>query len=389
MNRSLTLALVLIATGTIIATGAVPFSGQADELEPDADTGVLLAPADTPNGEQYTRFDADGDLFVSLTGFSGARTTYDDVFVIGYEGTPDSDQAAEVWIEHDSDRLELVRTDTTTRQQVDDPTSALTLEPGESATLGVVATVDSGAFDSLTETVTYRMTLPDSAQEDEQESGIGGGGDGDGGGEGGTGDSGGESGTGDSGGESGTGDSGGESGTGDSDGEGGTGDSGGEGGTGDSGGETETADGDADGSIEDTEVGPAPAGSATLFPGGFPIDFGTFFFPWYGWLLLAAVLTVTVDYLVQTRARDVRPLLETSPESRQSRARYVFFRLGLLWLTVAVVTLAAMVGLSTLGLEGRALFLTILIGSIGLGAVLGNRRLPDIEGEYVDRAPDS
>jgi len=92
---------------------------------------------------------------------------------------------------------------------------------------------------------------------------------------------------------------------------------------------------------------------------------------------------VVVDYLTQTRVRGVVPLLETPRQTRLPRMRYVLLRLGLLWVTVLVVALVATTLLWGVGIQGLVAFLTVLVGSILLGAGLGYFLLPDIEGDYL------
>lgn len=150
----------------------------SDELRPEASTGVSLAPADTPNGEQYTAFDGGGDLVVSVDVIAGTRTTFGDVFVVGYERTAGTDGAAEVWIEHDSNWLTVVRTDTDSPEPVDSPDGALRLESGESARLGLVVENVPGDTASLRESVTYRVTISNATGDDSDVGGTGGGGSG-------------------------------------------------------------------------------------------------------------------------------------------------------------------------------------------------------------------
>jgi antibiotic biosynthesis monooxygenase (ABM) superfamily enzyme len=117
--------------------------------------------------------------------------------------------------------------------------------------------------------------------------------------------------------------------------------------------------------------------------GALPFAFGTALLPWYVWLLLSGTLMVVVDYLTQTRVRGVVPLLETPRQTRLPRMRYVLLRLGLLWVTVLVVALVATTLLWGVGIQGLVAFLTVLVGSILLGAGLGYFLLPDIEGDYL------
>lgn len=408
MKTRLAVALVLIACGAVVATGAAPFSGESDSLAPDEETGIVLAPAETQNGDRYATFDSSGELLITAEAINNAKTTYDDVFVIGFGGVAGSDDAAEVWIDHDADWLTIYQTGGGgTPEPVDTQQNAMTLEPTESVTLGIAVDLDGTEPDSLSETVTYRMTIPDEGDEADTGTGDdGGSSDDDSGGDsngdtgdgGDSGDSGGGSGDAGDGGSSGgeSGDTG--SGSDDTDDGDGSDDNTGDDDSGDGGDEpNEQPDGAGDGvgdgspaestdpaaeaasGAEITSQGTEPSGPATLFPGGVPLAFGTFVLPWYGWVVLAGVLTTVVDYLVQTRVRDVLPLLSTAAEHRQSRMRYALFRFGLLWAAVAMSALVATVALSTAGLGSVPLFLTILVGSVVLGGLLGYRQIPDID----------
>ncbi|MFB6223759.1 MAG: hypothetical protein ABEH86_08845, partial [Haloarcula sp.] len=190
------LGLVFIVCGTVMSTSAVPLSEPADELNPVEETEVALAPADTPNGDRYADFGSNGELVISVDVISGTQTKFDDVFVVSFEGVEGSDEAARLQIKHDSEWLDIYTTDAGTRESVDEPGNTLTLDPGEQATLGFVVTTDSDSPTSLSETVTYKMEIPDTEANngggDGGSSGSGGGDDNSAGGGGGTDASGGD-----------------------------------------------------------------------------------------------------------------------------------------------------------------------------------------------------
>ncbi|MFB6227310.1 MAG: hypothetical protein ABEH88_01785 [Halobacteriales archaeon] len=159
MRRTLLVAaLLLIAAATVVATGAVPFDGPSDELDPGNQSGIVLAPADTPNGDRYAKLDEAGELNVTLDAIPGATVRINDVFRMGFKGRAASGLPANVSIEYDRDNLTILRMDT------GEPvgTGNITLEPDESITLGFKLGGDLPETDSFVEPVTYRASVPDS-----------------------------------------------------------------------------------------------------------------------------------------------------------------------------------------------------------------------------------
>ena len=386
MNRFLlATALVLLACGTVLSTGAFPADGERDELDPDNETGLYLIPADTPNGDRYAEIGDEGKLNVTIDVIAGTRTIIDDVFVVAFGGVEGTNESAELWIEHDSDVLTFRRMDT--GQPVESPVNSIELAPNESVMLGLTAETPADESGTIVEQVTYRALVPDrpvgseptptptppeptptpddpTPTPDEP---------------------------------------------------------------------TPTPDDPTPTPDEPTPTPddptptpgeptptptptpgepaptptPTPAGTTpggptptpdpspaltpaqgenpTVIPGlgALPFAFGTALLPWYVWLLLSGTLMVVVDYLTQTRVRGVVPLLETPRQTKLPRMRYVLLRLGLLWVTVLVVALVATTLLWGVGIQGLVAFLTVLVGSILLGAGLGYFLLPDIEGDYL------
>jgi PGF-pre-PGF domain-containing protein len=171
MRRSLVgIALLLVAAATVVATGAVPFDGPSDELDPANNSGVVLAPADTPNGERYAELDDTGELNVTLLGIPGSTVRINDVFKLGFEGRAAGSLPASVSIEYDRDNLTLLRMDT------GDPVGSenITLEPNESVTLGFEVGSDLPDGGSFVEPVTYRASVPNSLIDIRFDSGSGG-----------------------------------------------------------------------------------------------------------------------------------------------------------------------------------------------------------------------
>lgn len=389
MNRSLlVLTCVVVGCFAVVATSAVLTDG-SDELGDD--TGVFLSPADTPNGGQYAEIDDNGELFVSLDTVSGTATTIDDVFVIGYADEPGRAEPVEVSITYDDDVITIDRMDT--GESVNATGDTVVLSPGETVTFGFVARADGPG--TVVEEVTYSLDVPDDPDVDL-----------------------------DPGSEEpfynvtidnvttpviagddvvvnatvenrGTaadvqtvvlrdfaGEVVDETALALSPGENaslqfvwstdadnvGTGDV-----TVASRNDTDYADGDrATVIVEATD------------PAVVAFDFGGPVLAWYVWLLVAAMLTVLTDYLVQTQLRGVVPLLQTPEETRKTRLRYAATRLAALWLVALVFALTVLVLLWLAGVTGWPLFAGVLLASIALGGVLGYFLRPDIQGEYVD-----
>jgi len=162
MRRTLLVAaLLLVAAGTIVTTGAVPFDGASDELDAANDSGIVLAPADTENGDRYAEFDDAGELNITLSGIPGSTVRINDVFELGFEGRAASSLPANVSVKYDDSNMTILRMDT------GDPVGSenVTLAPNESITLGFEVEVDDDSTESFVEPVTYRATVPRSAIE--------------------------------------------------------------------------------------------------------------------------------------------------------------------------------------------------------------------------------
>jgi hypothetical protein len=167
---SLAFATALLCSAALGGTGAVPALGSHDRV----DEHVYLQPASGPgtNGE-YARLDADGDLVLDLGAGNpgvdgegvpgGSVTTVADVFTVTYNGS----RNATVWLTDDTEAITFV----VDGRAVESESAAVTLGPGESASVGL--RVD--ARDGLPAT-TGTMTLHARLASDDAEDDPGGGG---------------------------------------------------------------------------------------------------------------------------------------------------------------------------------------------------------------------
>ena len=346
MNRTLlVVALVLVASGAVLATAAFT---DGDQIDPDNETGLFLNPADSEQGERYAHIDDEGAFNITVDdALPNTNTVIDDIFTVSFAGVEGSDEPASVWITNEEGEVVdfyLMETG----ESADDPQIAIELDPGDSATLGV--SLETGDSGPVTEQMTVRGEIPDTdptptptptpeptpSPEPTPEPTP-----------------------------------------------------------------TPTPEPTPTPTPEPTPTPSVDEPEETVeltIPGlgALPLNLGEFVVPWYYWWIFAVTLTVVVDYLVQTRLRGrfaglemVLPLLETPTETRRTRVRFALFRLVALWLVVLVAALMAMATLWSVGIREFALFVTVLVASVVLGLVLGYYRLPDIEGEYVDLENES
>jgi hypothetical protein len=384
MKWHVALGLALIVCGTVMSTAAVPLSGQVDELAPAEDTGVTLAPADTSNGDRYASFDSNGELVVSVDVFSDTKTVFDDVFVVGFGGVTGSDEAATIRIEHDSEWLDIYEnSETGARESVDEGSNTLTLDPGEQATLGFAVTTAAGSPSSLSETVTYTMEIPDA----ESSTGEGGGGGSSVGG--------------------GSGGDGGDTNAGDGDGtdagSGGGDDTTASNGNGTDSPETATpadeptgSPADSDGGTEavadagDEPVPSTPGSQQSAEPSGFAFNFAPAFgVGWGPWSIIAGLLAVVTNYLVQTRYHEVLPVLQTQPNDRRHRFRRIAVREAGIGLTGLVLAVLAVSAAASAGFGPVSQLVTALTVSAAVGMVTGYRLLPELDVLSESTAADS
>ncbi|WP_049919877.1 TafF family fimbrial protein [Haloarcula vallismortis] len=418
------LGLAFIVCGTVMSTGAAPLSEPVDDLAPEADTGVALAPADTPNGDRYASFDSNDELVISVDVVSSTKTIFDDVFVVGFSGVTGSDEAATLRLEHDSEWLDIYKnTDAGTRESVDETGNTMTLEPGEQATLGFAVTTDADSPSSLSETVTYRMEVPDAESSTGGSGGGGSGGDGGSAGGGSNGDSDDNADT--SGSDDGDTDVGNSDGTDTANGGGDTNPSDGNGTDGGDGANPETvtpvdestetpagaSDDDAgveaptdepaemptDGE-EETEtvagggaepVPSTPESQQPAEPSGFALDLDPAFgVNWGSWSFIAGLLAVVTNYLVQTRYHDVRPVLQTQPSDRRQRFRRIAVREAAIGFVGIVLTVLVASAVSGAGFGPVPQLVASLAFSAGVGTVTGYRLLPKLDAPSEPSATD-
>ncbi|WP_233127167.1 MSCRAMM family adhesin SdrC [Halorubrum sp. SD612] len=350
-----------------------------DEVAPGSN--VYLDAADSENADKYVQFDASDEVRLQFDGVPpGSRTRADDLFIVGFDGYQDSDNATTVGLSSSSAHITLKRMDTGATFD----SGEITLQPGESVTFGVIIETDQA---SVTGTVDLEVKIPD---EDTTE-GNGGGGTGGGAGSGGGGSSPGD-GTDDASDNTEESDGNGpetDSGGGDTDGTEGTGTESGD--TDD--GETDPGAGDNTGGSGDSENGSSTdpdtqdsssnetasdgggdAADPALEPGG--LQFGTVTLRWS---LFGGILAAFTNYLVQTRLRDQSPVFRFDRSQRRERLKPVLFReaaigVGVFVITVAVAGLLSGAGVSDIG----QLAVTLIFSGVA-GGVTGYRRFPSLD----------
>lgn len=379
MNR----ALVVLAVLVVLLGGGVATSGSfTDGDEVATDSGVYLSPADSENADRYVAYDDAGELRLRFGSVPpDARTSVDDLFLVGFAGYEGDDSGTTVEIDTDAEGVTLYRMDTGERVTGGE----ITLEPGMSVTLGVIVPPTVGSY---TESVRFTVDVPEDDAGPGPGDGSDGGDGGTGGGAGGGGSDGGPSDSGDgdgTGGDDSAGD--GDSGTGSDGGDDGTsgtgsGTGGGDGGTG---GDGDSTGGDADGSADGSDgadddsdagdrtdggeadgtaddVSDSAEGDPTAEPAGvqfelLPVE----------WSLFAGFLAGLSNYLVQTRFRDVVPVLKTERSERRARLQSILAREAVVMLSVMALTVLVAGVLSSAGITG----VTQLIATLGFSAVLG------------------
>lgn len=364
MSRALVVLAVLVV---LLGGGVATTASFTDGDDVATDSGVYLSPADGENGERYVTSDDAGEIRIRIESVPpDARTSVDDLFLVGfagYEGNETATTATTVRIDTETDRVTLYRMDTGERVTGGE----LTLRPNSSVTLG--ATV-APAVGSYTEIVRFTVDVPEDGSGSGTSPGDGEAGDGRTGG-GGTGggeeddDGTGDDGTSD-GGTDGRGTAGGDTGTGDTDGEPGSDDSDGSVGRGDADGDAEP-DGSADQGPGADDEAPTAEPAGIQF-NGLPV----------GWSLFAGFLAGLMNYLVQTRVRDVLPALKTERSERSTRVRTILVREAVI--TVAVIALTVLVAgvLSNAGVTGITQLVATLAFSAIVGAASGARGLPNL-----------
>lgn len=143
------LATLALLAGTLVSVGAVPAGD-------DAGDGVLLEPADTPNGNAYASIDGSGELRLELSELNPSATTFvDSVFTVTPTG-----EAADVWVESGSGAVRFYRSED--RTSVSSPNDAVRLSPGESLAVGL--RVETGGSSPGEVDFTVHATSPPRSQ---------------------------------------------------------------------------------------------------------------------------------------------------------------------------------------------------------------------------------
>jgi hypothetical protein len=367
MNRTsvVVLAFFLLISGTVAPVAAFT---DGDEVAPGSN--VYLDAADSENADKYVQFDASDEVRLQFDGVPpGSRTRADDLFVVGFDGYQDSDNATAVGLSSSSAHITLRRMDTGATFD----SGEITLQPGESVTFGVIIETDQA---SITGAVDLEVKIPD---EDTTE-GNGGGAGSPGGvtddasdnteesdGNGPETDSGG----GDTDDTEGTGTESGDTDDGETD--PGAGDNTGDSGDSENGSST---DPDTQESISNETLsdGGGDAADPALEPGG--LQFGTVTLQWS---LFGGILAAFTNYLVQTRLRDQSPVFRFNRSQRRERLKPVLSReaaigVGVFVITVAVAGLLSGAGVSDIG----QLAVTLIFSGVA-GGVTGYRRFPSLD----------
>lgn len=145
----LALATLSLVSGAVVATGAVTGGDEAA-------AGVVLQPANTPNGNAYAAMDGSGELTIELSSLNPSATTLvDSVFT----ATSTSDRVR-LWIESSSSAVSFYRS--SDRRSIGSSANAVTLAPGE--TLDVGLRVETGGSSLGQVDYTVHAELPQQRQ---------------------------------------------------------------------------------------------------------------------------------------------------------------------------------------------------------------------------------
>jgi len=388
MNRTLVavMAAVVLLAGTAMATGAF-ITG--DEVAPDRNSGIYLAPADTTNGDQYAEYDETGQLRISLSPvLPNGQTRVDDLFVVGFAGYEGNSSAAAVELDSEPETVRIYRMDTGARVAGD----TVSIQPDESVRFGLAVTPAERNF---TGTVSITVPVPEQQSTEGDES-AGGGGSGGGVSPGGDGGGGTQAGSNPAtptptpGDDSSTNGTAGEDGN-----ETGTPADGGSDGSGTGVGtptETPTESDGETGTVAGGGAGPAPSrpeDQQPAEPSGFAPDFDPAFgINWGSWAFIAGLLAVVTNYLVQTRYHDVLPVLQTQPSDRRHRFRRVAVREAAIGFAGIVLTVLVVSAVSSAGFGPVPQLVAALAFSATAGTVTGYRLLPKLDAPPEPNATD-
>ncbi|ESS04888.1 MAG: hypothetical protein A07HR67_00238, partial [uncultured archaeon A07HR67] len=130
MNRSIVVVLALVVLLSGATATAAAFTG-GDEVAPGS--AVYLDAADSENADRYVQFEENDEVRLEFDALPpGSQTRVDDLFVVGFDGYENSDNATTVRIESTDDRIAIQRMDTGTSFA----TETITFQPGESTAFG-------------------------------------------------------------------------------------------------------------------------------------------------------------------------------------------------------------------------------------------------------------
>lgn len=111
----------------------------------------------------------------------------------------------------------------------------------------------------------------------------------------------------------------------------------------------------------------------------FGIDIGGFGVCWYWWVLLSGFAATLASYGVQTRLKDVRPLLATPAAERGARYTHAVPRLVGFTLGACLVAFVALFGLWEAGARNAVQILPVFLLAIAAGAGFGTRYIPSLD----------
>lgn len=342
MNRTVVIVLAAFVLFSGATATAAAFT-DGDEVAPGS--AVYLDAADSENADRYVRFDENDEVRLEFDALPpGSQTRVDDLFVVGFDGYENSENATTVRIESTDDRIAIQRMDTDTSFT----TETISFRPGESVAFGAVVSTDQRSFSG---TIELEVDVPD-----EDTSGGGGGGSTSGS-------------TDETGSEADSESSDGESDDGADDDDIETQDGSDDDSTAEEGDEAgSVADGNSDGADASSAENP---GEPTAEPAA--LSFGDTSIEWS---LFGGFLAAFTNYLVQTRLRDQLPVMSFDRSERRDRLKPVVLREFAIGVGVLLAALLLTGVLSEAGITGNEQVFATLLFSGALGGITGYRRFP-------------
>lgn len=340
MNRTVVIVLAAFVLFSGATATAAAFT-DGDEVAPGS--AVYLDAADSENADRYVRFDENDEVRLEFDALPpGSQTRVDDLFVVGFDGYENSENATTVRIESTDDRIAIQRMDTDTSFT----TETISFRPGESVAFGAVVSTDQRSFSG---TIELEVDVPD-----EDTSGGGGSTSGS---------------TDETGSEADSESSDGESDDGADDDDIETQDGSDDDSTAEEGDEAgSVADGNSDGADASSAENP---GEPTAEPAA--LSFGDTSIEWS---LFGGFLAAFTNYLVQTRLRDQLPVMSFDRSERRDRLKPVVLREFAIGVGVLLAALLLTGVLSEAGITGNEQVFATLLFSGALGGITGYRRFP-------------